>query len=113
MLLFCTCVLSMQMSVFRFFKDQSGSIVYPSLGATILSWLVSSIRKNPNLNYPTYCWTHSLTVLCWVMRNNKLWKQYVKNRVEEIQTLMLSAGDTVLVVRTQLTFPLDSTKAGN
>ena len=56
------------------------------LGATILSRLVSSVCKNPNLNYPTYYWTDSLTVLCWV-RNNKLWKQYVKNRVEEIRTL--------------------------
>ena len=77
-------------SVFGFFKDQSGSRQsIPRLelqGATILSRLVSSVRKNPNLNYPTYYWTDSLTVLCWV-RNNKLWKQYVKNRVEEIRTL--------------------------
>ena len=41
------------------------------LGATILSWLVSSVCKNPNLNYPTYCWTDSLVALCWV-RNYKL-----------------------------------------
>ena len=53
------------------------------LGATILSRLVSCIRKNSNLDYDTYYWTDSLTVLCW-LKNHKQWKQYVKNRVEEI-----------------------------
>ena len=56
------------------------------LGAVILSRLVSCVCKSPNLNYPIHCWTDSLTVLCWV-RNNKQWKQYVKNRVEEIRNL--------------------------
>ena len=56
------------------------------LGATILSRLVSHIRKTPNLDHPSHCWTDSLTVLCW-LKNNKHWKQYVKNRVEEIQNL--------------------------
>ena len=56
------------------------------LGATILSRLIFSIREGCGFNYDTYCWTDSLTVLCWV-KNSKPWKQYVKNRVEEIRTL--------------------------
>ena len=46
------------------------------LGATILSWLVSCICKNSNLDYDTYYWTDSVTVLCW-MKNHKQWKQYL------------------------------------
>ena len=56
------------------------------LGATILSRLLSSIHENSGFNYDTYCWTDSLTVLCWV-KNTKPWKQYVKNCVEEIRNL--------------------------
>ena len=56
------------------------------LEATILSRLVCCVRKSPNFDYDTNCWTDSLTVLCW-LKNNKPWKQYVKNRVEEICNL--------------------------
>ena len=56
------------------------------LGATTLSRLVSCICKNSNLDYDTYYWTDSVTVLCW-LKNYKQWKQYVKNRIEEIQNL--------------------------
>ena len=56
------------------------------LGATILSCLVSCVRKNPNFDYDTYHWTDSVTVLCW-LKNHKQWKQYVKNCVEEIRNL--------------------------
>ena len=31
------------------------------LGATILSHLVSCVRKNPNLDYNTYYWTDLVT----------------------------------------------------
>ena len=56
------------------------------LGATTLSQLLSCICKNSNLDYDTYYWTDSVTVLCW-LKNHKQWKQYVKNRVEEIRNL--------------------------
>lgn len=49
------------------------------LGTTILSRLVTCIRETPTLDHDTYCWTDSLTVLCW-LKNNKQWKKYVKNR---------------------------------
>ena len=54
------------------------------LGATILARLVSHVCKTPNLDHTHYCWTDSLTVLCW-LKNNKQWKHDVKNCVEEIQ----------------------------
>ena len=56
------------------------------LGATILSRLISAVKKEPSLDCNTYCWTDSLTVLCWV-KNSKQWKQYVRTRVEEIRRL--------------------------
>ena len=54
------------------------------LGATILSRLLSSVRKESYFDCAMYCWTDSITVLCW-LKNSKLWKQYVWTRVEEIQ----------------------------
>ena len=45
------------------------------LGAKILSRLVSCVHKNPNLDYDTYHWTDSVTVLCW-LKNHKQWIQY-------------------------------------
>ena len=44
------------------------------LGATILSRLVTHICETPTLDLDTFCWTDSLTVLCW-LKNNKQWKQ--------------------------------------
>ena len=46
--------------------------------------LLSSVRKESYFNCATYCWTDSMTVLCW-LKNSKQWKQYVQTRVEEIQ----------------------------
>ena len=69
--------------MFDFFKDQVASLKEQTilwlelLGATILSHMVSCIHENSNLDYDTYYWTDSVTVLCWL-------KQYVKNRVKEI-----------------------------
>ena len=53
------------------------------LGATILSRLVSCIRKNSNPDYDTFYWTDSVTVLCW-LKNHKPWKQYIIQAVETI-----------------------------
>ena len=47
------------------------------LGTTILSRLVSCICKNSNLDYDTFYWTDSVTVLCW-LKNHKPWKQYIQ-----------------------------------
>ena len=54
------------------------------LGATILSRLLNSVKKESYFNFTTYCWTDSMTVLCW-LKNSRQWKQYVRARVEEIQ----------------------------
>jgi len=56
------------------------------LGANVLARLVSYICMNCNFSYDTYCWTDSLTALC-LLKNDKPWKQYVKNHVQEIHTL--------------------------
>ena len=44
------------------------------------------IQHPANLDYDTYYWTDSVTVLC-LLKNNKQWKHYVKNRVGEIRNL--------------------------
>ena len=54
------------------------------LGATILSRLLSSVRKESYFDCAMYCWTDSMTILCW-LKNSKPWKQYVRIHVEEIQ----------------------------
>ena len=54
------------------------------LGATILSRLLNSVKKESYFNFAMYCWTDSMTVLCW-LKNSRQWKQYVWARVEEIQ----------------------------
>ena len=46
------------------------------LGATILARLVYTVLQNFCVKPDVYCWTDSLTVLCWV-KNNRHWKQYV------------------------------------
>ena len=43
------------------------------LGATILSQLMSTVRKETGPDCATYCWTDLMTVLCW-LKNNKQWK---------------------------------------
>ena len=44
------------------------------------------MHENCGFNYDTYYSMDLLTVLCWV-KDTKPWKQYVNNRMEEIQTL--------------------------
>ena len=59
------------------------------LGATILARLVNSIQKaltSLPLVPEVFLWTDSYTVLCWV-RNDKAWKPYVQNRINEIRKL--------------------------
>ena len=54
------------------------------LGATILSRLVHNVQKVLPIQPQVYCWTDSLTVLCWI-KNHHQWKQCVQIRVEEIR----------------------------
>ena len=62
------------------------------LGATILVRLVNSVKNAlpSTKEIETVYWTDSLTTLFWI-KNNKVWKQYVRHRVEEI--LLLSSRD--------------------
>ena len=58
------------------------------LGALILARLVNSILealKSIKVDN-VFLWTDSFTTLCWI-KNNKSWKQYVQNRVQEIREL--------------------------
>ena len=57
------------------------------LGATILARLVESISSSlmPTLGkLEKFYWVDSSAVLCWV-KNNKLWKQFVQHRIQEIR----------------------------
>ena len=56
------------------------------LGATILARLVSSVSKTLSLDVEIFYWVDSTATLCWI-RNERLWKQYVQNRVSEIRSL--------------------------
>ena len=56
------------------------------LGATILARLVNTVKKSLSENIRIFYWVDSLTVLCWI-KHDKVWKQYVSNRVEEIKLL--------------------------
>ena len=55
------------------------------LGATILVRLVNSVKHAlpSTKEIETVYWTDLLTTLFWI-KNNKVWKQYVRHRVEEI-----------------------------
>ena len=55
------------------------------LGALILARLCDKIIKVLGQLDCTY-WVDSTTALCWI-RNDKLWKQYVQHRVNEIRNL--------------------------
>ncbi|XP_046844771.1 uncharacterized protein LOC124438641 [Xenia sp. Carnegie-2017] len=62
------------------------------LGATTLARLVDSIVKAlTSIKCITVIilWTDSFTTLCWI-RNHKLWKSYVQNRVKEMRKLTSS-----------------------
>ena len=57
------------------------------LRATILARLVSTVINLLTKKIdPVVYWIESRTVLCWI-RNEKPWKQYVRNRVDEIRQL--------------------------
>jgi hypothetical protein len=56
------------------------------LGATILARLESNISKALSLNVQEFYWVDSTATLCWI-RNERLWKQYIQNRVTEIRKL--------------------------
>ncbi|XP_028412045.1 uncharacterized protein LOC114534774 [Dendronephthya gigantea] len=59
------------------------------LGANILARLVDTIIKaltSIKLITNVVLWTDSFTTLCWI-RNHKVWKTYVQNRVNEIREL--------------------------
>ena len=59
------------------------------LGATILARLIKSIVRiltSLRLDLEVILWTDSFTVLCWI-RNNRVWKPYVQNRIKEIREI--------------------------
>ena len=55
------------------------------LGAVLLARLVhkfnSAVKQLKTIN-----WTDSMTTLCWI-KNERVWKQYVRHRVDEIRNL--------------------------
>ena len=55
------------------------------LGALILARLVNKL-KSLGIESPTVTWTDSMTTLCWI-KNERVWKQYVGQRVDEIRRL--------------------------
>lgn len=64
------------------------------LGALNLARLMSSTRKCfadvKKFDFlSSICWTDSMTVLHWI-RQNKVWPLFIRNRVNEIRTLLLS-----------------------
>ena len=56
------------------------------LGALILARLVNKL-KSLDIESPAVLWTDSMTTLCWI-KNERVWKQYVGQRVEEIRRLI-------------------------
>ena len=60
------------------------------LGATISARLVCNLLKSlPCEIEPTF-WVDSTTVVCWI-KQEKPWKQYVQNRVQEIRQIVPEA----------------------
>ena len=55
------------------------------LGALIFARLVNKL-KSLDIESPAVLWTDSMTTLCWI-KNERVWKQYVGQRVEEIRGL--------------------------
>lgn len=76
-----TCILTSKTRVAPMKKQTTPRLEL--LGATILSRLVHNVQKVLPIQPQVYCWTDSLTVLCWI-KNHHQWKQYVQIRVEEI-----------------------------
>ena len=56
------------------------------LGALILARLVNKLKTSLGTESPTVLWTDSMTTLCWI-KNERTWKQYVGQRVDEIRCL--------------------------
>ena len=56
------------------------------LGALILARLSQSITISIPHITEHFFWVDSMTVLCWI-QNDKIWKQYVQHRVDEIRKL--------------------------
>ena len=56
------------------------------LGAVILARLVDTLRESILGHGRIFYWVDSTTVLCWI-KNDRVWKQYVSHRVEEIRRL--------------------------
>ena len=54
-------------------------------GALILARLVNKL-KSLDIESPVVLWTDSMTTLCWI-KNERVWKQYVGQRVDEIRSL--------------------------
>jgi len=55
------------------------------LGAVLLARLASKFAATVS-QLRTFNWTDSMTALCWI-KKEKVWKQYVQHRVEEIREL--------------------------
>jgi len=56
------------------------------LGALSLARLVDKFKASIGGNHKTVYWTDSMTTLCWI-KNQRIWKQYVQYRVDEIRGL--------------------------
>ena len=56
------------------------------LGALILARLSQVVTSSISVVNEKFFWVDSMTVLCWI-QNDKVWKQYVQHRVDEICTL--------------------------
>ena len=56
------------------------------LGANILARLVDNVPKSLPQEIETHYWVDSRVALCWI-KNEKPWKQYIRNRVQEIRNL--------------------------
>ena len=55
------------------------------LGALILARLVNKLKSLGD-EIPVTLWTDSMSTLCWI-KNERIWKQYVGQRVDEIRRL--------------------------
>ena len=56
------------------------------LGATILARMMNKLSASLSLKATLFYLVDSTAVLCWI-RNERLWRQYIQNRVNEIRSL--------------------------
>ena len=56
------------------------------LGALSLAGLVNKFKVSIGQIHKIIYWTDSMTTLCWI-KNQRVWKQYVQHRVDEIRNL--------------------------